>query len=55
MSDYFDKDFFKFFLGFAAIISLSLVVIFATRFYEEKALTDSTSDSASVIQTIVKK
>jgi predicted ferric reductase len=34
MSKYFDKDFFKFFLGFAAIISLSLIMIVAVRMYQ---------------------
>ena len=39
MSQYFDKDFFKFFMGFAAIISVSLMIIFATHFFEQKAQT----------------
>ena len=49
MSQYFDKDFFKFFLGFVAIISVSLMVIFATRFYEEKAKVSA----ANMIQTTI--
>ena len=37
MTKYFDKDFFKFFLGFFAIISVSLIIIMATRAYQVKA------------------
>lgn len=33
MTRYFDKDFFKFFMGFLAIVSLSLLIIIATRQY----------------------
>ncbi len=50
MSQYFDKDFLKFFLGFIAIISISLVIIFATRFYEEK----SKVQTANVIEATIK-
>lgn len=50
MSKYFDKDFFKFFLGFAAIISLSLMVILATRIYQEKASTQPANVISSVKQ-----
>lgn len=35
MSKYFDRDFFKFFMGFLAIVSLSLIIIIATRHYAE--------------------
>ena len=34
MSQYFDKDFFKFLLGFAAIILISCAVILATKVYQ---------------------
>jgi len=34
MSNYFDKNFFKFLLGFAAIVMLSFLIIFATRIYQ---------------------
>ena len=47
MSKYFDKDFFKFLLGFAVIVTISLVVILATRMYEEK----SKAQTANVIQS----
>ncbi len=45
MSKYFDKDFFRFFLGFAAIVSVSLMIIVATRMYQER----SASQTANVI------
>jgi hypothetical protein len=35
MSQYFDKDFWKFFLGFIAIVVLSLMIIIATKLYEK--------------------
>lgn len=51
MTKYFDKDFFKFFLGFAAIISVSLMIIIAARLYEER----SNSQSANVIKSTIKQ
>jgi hypothetical protein len=33
MKEYFDEDFFKFLLGFIAIVSISLIIILATRIY----------------------
>ena len=53
MSQYFDKNFIKFFLGFAAIISVSLMIIFATRFYEKKS-SASGDNAASAIQATIK-
>jgi predicted ferric reductase len=47
MSKYFDKDFFKFFIGFLAIVSLSLIIIIATRLYAE-----SRAETASVINSV---
>lgn len=35
MIKYFDKDFFKFFMGFLAIVTLSLLIIVVTRHYAE--------------------
>lgn len=35
MTKYFDKDFFKFFMGFLAIVTLSLLIIVVTRHYAE--------------------
>ena len=51
MSQYFDKDFFKFFLGFIAIISLSLIIILAARSYEDK----SKAQTANAIQAVKNK
>ncbi len=52
MSQYFDKDFFKFFLRFAAIVSLSLIIILAARMYQDRQYTSSTDqtteDSVSI-------
>jgi hypothetical protein len=36
MSQYFDKDFLKFLLGFAAIIFISLIIVAAIRANQEK-------------------
>lgn len=52
MSKYFDKDFFKFFLGFAAIISTSIIIILAARVYEQGGV--SSDSSASVIKSVTK-
>jgi hypothetical protein len=52
MSKYFDKDFFKFFTGFVAIVLVSLTIILITRIYEQK-LTSRDTNTASVIETIV--
>jgi hypothetical protein len=40
MTDYFDKDFFKFLMGFAAIILLSCVLIIAARLYQSEQDSD---------------
>lgn len=48
MSKYFDKDFFKFFLGFIAIISVSLMIIIATRVWEERSI----SQTANVVDSV---
>lgn len=44
MRQYFDKDFFRFLFGFIAIISVSLMIIFATRMYEEGTLNKETAN-----------
>lgn len=36
MEKYFDKDFFRFLLGFIAIICTSIIIIFASKLYQEK-------------------
>lgn len=51
MSKYFDKDFFKFTMVFATIVSISLVIIVATRMYQNSLLDDA-GETASVINSI---
>lgn len=43
MTKYFDEDFFKFLLGFIAIVSISLIIIIASRMYlvDPKNVTES--------------
>ena len=53
MSKYFDKDFFKFFLRFAAILSISIVMIIAARLYQNRA-TASSDNTSSVVKAIIK-
>jgi hypothetical protein len=50
MSKYFDKDFFKFFLGFVAIVSISLMFILATKLYER----NSGKESANAIEAVTR-
>ena len=47
MTKYFDKDFFKFLLGFVAIIAFSLIIILATRMYQE----NSNPQTANIIDS----
>lgn len=49
MSKYFDKDFFRFAMGFLAIITLSLIIIVITRHYEEVR-----EQTASVVSIFLK-
>ena len=46
MSQYFDKDFLKFLIGFAAIIAISCIMILAVRLYG----TEKTVQKADVEQ-----
>ncbi|HEY0221171.1 MAG TPA: hypothetical protein VGC58_03040 [Candidatus Paceibacterota bacterium] len=48
MSQYFDKDFFKFFTGFMVIIVISLTIILVTRIYEQRLAGEN--NTASVIE-----
>ncbi len=48
MSQYIDKDFFKFFLGFFAIISVSLVIIIATRIYQDSQITNTVEANTAI-------
>lgn len=41
MSQYFDKDFFKFLLGFVLIIIISCVCILAVRMYQAQRIEDA--------------
>lgn len=51
MSQYFDKDFFKFVLGFLTLVFFSLTIIFISRVYEEKLV--EKENSATAIKAIV--
>lgn len=51
MSQYFDKDFFRFSLGFLAIVSISLVIILVTKLYGEGQFTKSEKNNANTIQS----
>ncbi len=52
MLKYFDKDFLKFFLGFAAIISVSLMIIVVTRVFQERSNEKDAREPANVISSI---
>ena len=45
MSQYFDKNFFKLFLGFVAIIGVSLMIVVATRIYESEHVQAATVET----------
>ena len=48
MSKYLDKDFFKFLLGFASIVLLSLTAILVAQIYKD----NSKAQTASVVQGV---
>ena len=48
MSNYFDKDFFKFALGFVSIILISLAIILAVRIYETNNVPDAVQNAVSM-------
>ncbi len=52
MSKYFDRDFFRFFLRFAAILSISLIMIIAARLYQSRTENTASTESASVVNAI---
>ena len=52
MFDYFDKDFFRFLLGFVAIICTSIIILMATRLYQEQRVIETESNTGSVINSI---
>ncbi|MEQ1500096.1 MAG: hypothetical protein ABL917_01840 [Parcubacteria group bacterium] len=51
MSKYFDKDFFRFFVGFMAIIAVSLLIIIVSRVYQNQ-LAFGDMNVANLIQVI---
>lgn len=54
MAQYFDRDFFKFFMGFVTIVAVSLIIIIATRIYDEKlVVAPSDTNTANVIDANV--
>jgi hypothetical protein len=52
MTKYFDKDFWRFFMGFVAIICTSLIILFASRLYQDDSLLDSQSQEGSAIMSV---
>ncbi len=50
MLKYFDRDFFRFLLGFVAILSTSIIIILVGRLYQEQALIEETTQTSSIIQ-----
>jgi hypothetical protein len=52
MTKYFDQDFFKFFLRFAAILSTSIVIILVARSYQNKSEPPKNSGQASVVKAL---
>lgn len=54
MLKYFDKDFWKFLLGFVAIVCTSLIILLASRLYQEGTLINGESQSGAIINSIKK-
>jgi hypothetical protein len=54
MSKYFDKDFFKFFMGFVAILSTSIIILLASRLYQEQSLVGGDEQAGAVVKSIKK-
>ncbi len=54
MIKYFDKDFWKFLLGFIAIVCTSLIILLASRLYQDGALIDGESQTGAIINTVIK-
>jgi len=52
MTKYFDKDFWRFFMGFVAIICTSLIILLVSRLYQEGMLIDGASQSGAVINSV---
>ncbi len=54
MSNYFDKDFWKFLMGFIAIICTSLIILFASRLYQDGTLLGGENQEGNVIMSVEK-
>lgn len=54
MTKYFDKDFWKFFLGFISILSTSIIIILASRLYQANEDMTEDTQSGNVISSINK-
>ena len=52
MRKYFDKDFFRFLMGFVAIICTSIIILLASRLYQDTALIDNNSQSGTAIKSV---
>ena len=52
MIKYFDKDFFKFLLGFVSILCTSLIILLASRLYQEEARVSKESNVSAVIKAV---
>jgi len=46
MSQYFDKDFWRFLMGFIAIICTSIIILLASRLYQEEGRVGDDVDGA---------
>ncbi len=54
MLKYFDRDFWKFLLGFIAIVCTSLIILLASRLYQDGELIGGESQTGKVINSIKK-
>lgn len=52
MSKYFDKDFFKFLMGFISILCTSLIILMASRLYQEEARVDKDANFSTAVKSI---
>lgn len=51
MAKYFDKDFWRFFMGFVAIICTSLIILLVSRLYQEEGLVERGGQTGAVINS----
>jgi predicted ferric reductase len=52
MTKYFDKDFWRFFMGFVAIICTSLIILLATRLYQNDAFAGPENQQGNAIMSV---